>query len=571
VELLFKLGCIGRAEDGTLHPTGAGILLFGYEYEIVKEFPCYFLDYQEHEDESTRWTDRIISSSSEWSGNIYDFYYRVYNRIAQEVKTPFKLVGDARVDDTPVHKALREALANCLIHANHYGRRGIVIHRHPSKITIANPGGMRVSIEDAVLAGVSDPRNQTLIKLFNLMEIGERSGSGLSGIFAVWKDMKWPEPVLEEQFNPDRTILSLVLRKTSDKKPSDKIDSSSPQQLSELARRGKNIPFDSQPTDYKKADQSFTVFEAAIKKETKTVMTSKAYESFGMCLPDGTLTYAGLLFADDCPLRQARVFCIHWDGLSKGSLRDAIDSEEFDGDIISLLSNSRNFVRLNSKVRWEKTPDRRINKPDYADRAVLEALVNALMHREWSVIGSEVHVDMYDDRLDIYSPGGMFDGSLIQETDIEFVPSIRRNPAVADVFGRLSFAERQGSGLKRIRDETSLLHGYTDEYAPKFVSSATAFHTILRNMNYREPPTSRSRIGVGNVGNNVGDGIKTLDGIDKIIVEMIGGNKSTSISQLAEAAKRSTRTIDRRLTALQARGMLRRVSSVRGGHWEIVE
>jgi predicted HTH transcriptional regulator len=204
--------------------------MFGYEYEIVKEFPGYFLDYQEHEDESTRWTDRIISSSGEWSGNIYDFYCRVYNRIAQEVKTPFKLAGDTRVDDTPVHEALREALANCLIHANHYGRRGIVIHRYPSKITIANPGAMRVSIEDAVLGGISDPRNRTLVKLFDLMEIGERSGSGLSGIFAVWKDMKWPEPVVEEQFNPDRTVLSLVLRKTSDKKraikPSDKIDAS---------------------------------------------------------------------------------------------------------------------------------------------------------------------------------------------------------------------------------------------------------------------------------------------------------------------------------------------------------
>ncbi|MDR0355206.1 MAG: putative DNA binding domain-containing protein [Deltaproteobacteria bacterium] len=216
-EFLFKLGCVDRAEDGTLHPTGAGILMFGYEHEIVKEFPNYFLDYQEHGDETTRWTDRIISSSGDWSGNVYDFYYRVYNRIAQEIKTPFKLVGDTRIDDTPVHKALREAIANCLIHANHYGRRGIVIHRRPGQITIANPGGMRISIDEAVLGGISDPRNQTLIKLFNLVEIGERSGSGLPGIFAVWKDMKWPEPALEEQFNPDRTVLSLVLRKTSDK------------------------------------------------------------------------------------------------------------------------------------------------------------------------------------------------------------------------------------------------------------------------------------------------------------------------------------------------------------------
>jgi predicted HTH transcriptional regulator len=218
VEFLFKLGCVGRAEDGGLHPTAAGLLMFGFEYEIVKEFPNYFLDYQEHDDESTRWTDRVISSSGDWSGNIFDFYYRVYNRVAQEVRTPFKLLGDTRIDDTPVHEALREALANSLIHANYYGRRGLVVHRYPNQITFANPGGLRISIEDAVLGGLSDPRNVTLIKLFNLIDIGERAGSGLANIYAVWRSLKWSEPVLLEQFNPDRTVLSLALsQQRSDK------------------------------------------------------------------------------------------------------------------------------------------------------------------------------------------------------------------------------------------------------------------------------------------------------------------------------------------------------------------
>jgi len=213
----------------------------------------------------------------------------------------------------------------------------------------------------------------------------------------------------------------------------------------------------------------------------------KEYMSFGMCKPDGTLTYAGLLFADDSPLLQCRVFCTRWNGLTKGSIGDdAIDAEEFQGDIISLLKNSHNFVRLNSKVRWKKMSDHRINKPDYADRAVFEALANALMHRDYSVIGSEVHVDMYNDRIDIYSPGGMYDGSLIQELDIEQVPSIRRNPIVADIFNRLDFSERQGSGLRKIREETAHLHGYTEEYEPEFISTPSAFHVILKNMNYSE-------------------------------------------------------------------------------------
>ena len=261
--------------------------------------------------------------------------------------------------------------------------------------------------------------------------------------------------------------------------------SATPQQLNALVRRGKNLSFDSMPTDYKLEDLTFTVFEASYKKISKKTMTIKEYVSFGMCCSDGIVTYAGLLFADDSPLLQCRVFCTRWDGLDKsGGVDDAIDTEAFDGDIISQLKNSHNFVRLNSKVRWKKMPDHRINKPDYADRAIFEALVNALMHRDYSIVGSEVHVDMYDDRIVIYSPGGMYDGSLIQELDIENVPSIRRNPIVADIFNRLNFSERQGSGLRKIQEEVSHLYGYTADDAPGFLSAPSAFHVVMKNMNY---------------------------------------------------------------------------------------
>ena len=255
--------------------------------------------------------------------------------------------------------------------------------------------------------------------------------------------------------------------------------------LRELALRGKNISFDSLPTEYKKADLTFSFFEAAYKQIIKSGIKPKEYISFGLCNHDGVLTNAGLLFADDCPLLQARVFCTHWNGLYKGSVGDdAIDSEEFEGDLVSLLKNSNNFVRLNSKKRWKKMPDHRVNKPDYSSRAVFEALCNALMHRDWSIIGSEVHVDIYTDRLEIYSPGGMPDGTLIQERNIDDIPSTRRNPIIADVFQRLDYVERKGSGIGIIRTETSHLYGYSDEYAPEFRSTHTAFHVILKNVNY---------------------------------------------------------------------------------------
>ena len=217
-DFLLKLGAVGIGADGKKHPTSAGLLMFGNEYEIVREFNAYFLDYQEQYDADTRWTDRIISSSGDWSGNVYDFYFRVYNKLIQDIKVPFKMEGGARVDDTPVHQALREALANCLVNADYYGRQGLVIIKKRDSITMANPGGFRIEIDAAKSGGVSDPRNGTMLKMFNLIDIGERAGSGIPNIFRVWREQGWSAPVITEQLEPERTILSLAFEKTSDKK-----------------------------------------------------------------------------------------------------------------------------------------------------------------------------------------------------------------------------------------------------------------------------------------------------------------------------------------------------------------
>lgn len=210
-DFLYRVGAAGRGEDGKLHPTVAGLLMFGYEYEITRAFPLYFLDYQERMEDDTRWTDRIVSSSGEWSGNLYDFYFRVYNRLQQEIKVPFRVENGERVDETPVHTALREALANCLINADYYGTRGLVIVRRRDSITLSNPGSFRIALEDAKIGGLSDPRNTALMKMFNLINVGERAGSGIPSIFSVWKRQGWAEPVLTEELSPERITLTLPL------------------------------------------------------------------------------------------------------------------------------------------------------------------------------------------------------------------------------------------------------------------------------------------------------------------------------------------------------------------------
>ena len=103
------------------------------------------------------------------------------------------------------------------------------------------------------------------------------------------------------------------------------------------------------------------------------------------------------------------------------------------------MKSGSEFIRNNSKVRFVKEAQYRVDKPDYAKRAVTEALVNALIHHDYIVLGSEVHIDMFDDRVEITSPGGIFGGGSIQEYDIYSIRSMRRNPVIADLFHRICF------------------------------------------------------------------------------------------------------------------------------------
>lgn len=207
---LRRLNAIGKASDGSFHPTVAGLLMFGYEYEIRREFVHYFLDFQENRQlGETRWTDRIVSSSGEWSGNLFDYIYKVVPKLCDGLKVPFVLNGVHRKDDTPLHKLIRECVTNCCAHADFYGRRGIVIQKERDKFTFSNPGCLRMSKKEAIEGGFSDPRNETILKMLSMIDLGDRAGSGLNGVYYVWAKAYHTQPILEETIGIDRVALTL--------------------------------------------------------------------------------------------------------------------------------------------------------------------------------------------------------------------------------------------------------------------------------------------------------------------------------------------------------------------------
>ena len=330
------------------------------------------------------------------------------------------------------------------------------------------------------------------------------------------------------------------------------------EQMVRLVLKGSNKTFDSLSTDYKADDYSFTILANEFKKRTAQEWNKKYLLSFGLVNSNNMLTNAGALFADDCPLWQSRLYCTRWDGKEKG---DAINDAEYTGNVLMLLREAMNFVKSNTKRGWEKLPDGRKNKPEYAERAVLEAMVNHFIHRDYTVMGGEVHLDIYDDRLTVTSPGGMYNGLLIQNLDIADVSSERRNPILANVMAQLDYMEKRGSGLTRICNETMALDGYKDELKPVFKSTPTQFQTII----YASTDTQ-------DVGNDVGNmSVTKLSERQEKILLMLKVSPTLTAKQMSVTLSVSKRTIERDLAHLTEMGILKREGKVNDGIWVVEE
>lgn len=330
------------------------------------------------------------------------------------------------------------------------------------------------------------------------------------------------------------------------------------EQMVRLVLKGSNKTYDSLLTDYKEEDNTFIILANTFKTRTNQEWNKKFLLSFGLITNTGVLTNAGALFADDCPLWQSRLYCTRWDGNDKS---DAINDAEFTGNILLLLREAMNFVKSNTKKGWEKLPDGRKNKPEYAERAVLEAMVNHFIHRDYTVMGGEVHLDIYDDRLTVTSPGGMYNGSLIQDLDIAEVSSERRNPILANVMSQLDYMEKRGSGLTRICNETKALDGYKDELKPVFKSTPTQFQTII----YATTDTS-------NVGENVGEMSEMeLTERQQNILKLIKDSPTISAKQMSEILSVTQRTIERDIATLRdKKKKITREGSDKDGKWIIL-
>ena len=350
-------------------------------------------------------------------------------------------------------------------------------------------------------------------------------------------------------------------------------------ELKRLVLKGSHRSWDSLPSQYKLTDFSFEVLRATYFAKRHKSFEDADFQSFELVGDDGLLSYAGALLADGSPIRHSRIFCTRWKGLTKANgLMEALDDHEYSGGLISLLNAARSFIVANTKMMWRKTNDGRMEYPEYPERAYEEGLVNALIHRDYLEIGSEVHIDIYDDRMEIVSPGGMPSGKCVQELDLRQVASMRRNPVIADLFQRLDLMERRGSGFKKILDAYAFESEKRGEtIMPRFESTSTDFFLILPNLNYGKVIN-----GVVSSSNGQGEDVSTDAGGEKSrekgreksrekIIAALKQAPYITMSDLAELIGISAKGVEKNIKILRDQGFIRRIGPDKGGRWEVIE
>lgn len=206
--------------------TMAGLMMFGKGLSIQERFANFRMDYIDFcnliGDE--RYSDRL-TYDGRWENNLYQFFSRVIPKVTADLPRPFRMEGIQRVDDTPQHKAVREAFTNAIIHSDLLMDAGILrVEKHDDRLCFRNPGLLRLPIEQIFEGGVSYARNPKIQNMLRMVGYGENLGSGFPLILDAWKQAGWDTPVLNNKIELDMVELVLPI---SNRGSNEKVDGNS--------------------------------------------------------------------------------------------------------------------------------------------------------------------------------------------------------------------------------------------------------------------------------------------------------------------------------------------------------
>lgn len=191
--------------------TLAGLLMFGKGLPVRERFSNFRMDYIDETNliGDMRYSDRITYDGT-WENNLYNFFRRVLVKLTVDLKRPFKLEGVQRNDDTPAHKAIREALTNSVIHADFFLSGGVLrIEKHEGCICFRNPGTLKLPISQIYKGGASKARNPRMQNMLRMIGFGENLGSGFPTILDACNKEQWRKPDLDENSDIKEVQLKL--------------------------------------------------------------------------------------------------------------------------------------------------------------------------------------------------------------------------------------------------------------------------------------------------------------------------------------------------------------------------
>ena len=272
---------------------------------------------------------------------------------------------------------------------------------------------------------------------------------------------------------------------------------------------------------------SFEAAEKQFEKQNIPFDTAKM-QTLGMISADGIYSNVALLLSDQCP---STIKAATFSGEDKGSFQDR---REFGGSLFQQMEELYSYLDMRNQTKATFDGLYRIDTRDYPENALREALLNSLVHRDYSFRASTL-VSVYADRIEFVSVGGLPSG--IELDDIMLGLSVCRNPKLAAIFYRLQLIEAYGTGMPKI------MNAYTEtELKPKIEVSSNAFKITLPNRN----------TGANHTETLVG----TLKSEEKRILDFIGSNGHIVRSDVDQLLDVSQATANRILKQMVAEGLI---------------
>ncbi len=233
-----------------------------------------------------------------------------------------------------------------------------------------------------------------------------------------------------------------------------------PEDIISLSKRKFGV--DNETSEVFYTETEWTSYIALCKEFRKdsSVPTLKALQNEEIVSKDGYAKTGFLMFQDGYNGDDTLICCRLWRGKTK--IGDVLDSGRFKGALPGVFKETLKFIERNTKIGWKKTQNGgREEIRSYPKEALREALVNAIAHRDYSIAGTQIDVDIFNDRIDIVSPGSWLLPRPYEEYPIGSIPSVRRNTVIAACLDVANLMERGGTGFQ------AMINSYKDYGADK--------------------------------------------------------------------------------------------------------